>query len=140
MLNQYLILRLISHFIFPVIVIFALYIQLNGEVSPGGGFQAGAIFASAILSIRMIKTGSLKYMDDSKFLTVAAITGVLIYAITGIVCMLLGGNYLDYNSLSSNHITGQHIGIVVIELGVGITVAATMMLIHLIFSNHNAQL
>lgn len=140
MLNKYLILRLISHFIFPVIVIFSIYIQLNGEVSPGGGFQAGAILASTILSLRMIKSNSLQYMDDSKFLTIAAVTGVLIYAVTGLICMLLGGNYLEYNSLSENNITGQHIGIVIIELGVGITVAATMMLIHLIFSNYKSQL
>jgi multicomponent Na+:H+ antiporter subunit B len=41
--------------------------------------------------------------------------------------MLLGGNFLDYSVLSADPVAGQHLGILIIELGVGTTVAATMM-------------
>jgi multicomponent Na+:H+ antiporter subunit B len=48
--------------------------------------------------------------------------------------MLLGGNFLDYSVLASNPLTGQHIGIIIIELGVGITVASVMILLFFTFS------
>ena len=41
--------------------------------------------------------------------------------------MLLGGNFLDYNVLASDPVTGQHIGIILIELGVGLTVTGVLL-------------
>jgi len=35
--------------LFPFLVVFGIYVFLYGHISPGGGFQAGAIFASAFL-------------------------------------------------------------------------------------------
>jgi multicomponent Na+:H+ antiporter subunit B len=52
---------------------------------------------------------------------------VLIYAGVGIVTMVLGYNFLDYNALAHDPVHGQHYGILLVELGVGITVAAVMM-------------
>ena len=48
--------------------------------------------------------------------------------------MLNGGNFLNYSVLAENDITGQHVGIIIIELGVGITVATAMILIFLTFA------
>jgi multicomponent Na+:H+ antiporter subunit B len=59
---------------------------------------------------------------------------VLIYAGTGVATLALGGNFLDYNFLAANPIAGQHVGIIVIELGVGITVSAVMLLIFFTFA------
>jgi multicomponent Na+:H+ antiporter subunit B len=59
--------------------------------------------------------------------------GVLLYAGVGVVTLLLGGNFLDYNVLSADPVAGQHVGILVIELGVGITVASTMILLFYAF-------
>ena len=47
----------------------------------------------------------------------------------GIAGMLLGGNFLDYSVLASDPIAGQHIGIILIELGVGITVTGVLLLV-----------
>ena len=47
----------------------------------------------------------------------------------------MGGNFLDYSVLDphdSSH--GQHLGILIVELGVGITVAAVMVLIFFAFA------
>ena len=55
--------------------------------------------------------------------------GLLLYAGVGVASMLMGGNYLDYNVLSHDPQHGQHLGIFLIELGVGITVAAVMIMI-----------
>ncbi len=65
--------------------------------------------------------------------------GVLIYAGTGVVAMLLGGNFLDYSVLEHNVLReflphGQHLGIQLVEMGVGITVAAVMITIFFAFA------
>jgi len=47
---------------------------------------------------------------------------------------LNGKNFLDYDALSSDPIAGQHLGILLVELGVGITVASVMMIIFFNFA------
>ena len=62
-------------------------------------------------------------------------TGVLVYAGTGVATMLMGGNFLDYDALNAAHpSTGQHYGILVVELGVGMTVAAVMIAVYSTFA------
>ena len=53
--------------------------------------------------------------------------GPLIYVAVGIAGMALGGNFLDYSVLSSNPVTGQQVGIILIEAGVGITVTGVLL-------------
>jgi len=62
-----------------------------------------------------------------------AALGVLIYGGTGIVTMLMGGNFLNYSVLAHDPVHGQHYGILVIEFGVGLTVATVMMLVFYAF-------
>ena len=66
--------------------------------------------------------------------SVAAVTaatsgGVLLYAGTGLVCLLLGANYLDYAVLPLPD--ARSTGMLIIEIGVGITVMAAMVSIFL---------
>jgi len=54
----------------------------------------------------------------------------LLYGGVGVATMILGGNFLDYNQLNPHHPQhGQHLGLLLIELGVGITVNAAMLAI-----------
>ena len=39
------IIRVVTKLIIPYILLFALYVQFHGDFGPGGGFQAGVIFA-----------------------------------------------------------------------------------------------
>ncbi|WP_455218612.1 hypothetical protein, partial [Kaarinaea lacus] len=48
--------------------------------------------------------------------------------------LMLGGKYLEYNVLASTRVGGQHLGIVVVELGVGMTVMSAMLLIFFAFA------
>ncbi len=130
-----LILKVISKFLIPLIMLFALYVQFHGDFGPGGGFQAGVIFSAAfILYTIVFGLDAAKKIIPPGVLKVLASLGVLIYAGTGIAGLILGGNYLEYGVLASNQIAGQHIGILVIELGVGITVASVMMIIFFAFA------
>ena len=132
------ILRETSHLLIPAILLFALYVQFHGDYGPGGGFQAGVIFASGIILYALLhgvkKAERVISLNLSK--TMAAV-GLLLYAGTGVLGIMLGGNYLDYNVLAHEQTHGQHWGIFFIELGVGITVAAVMISIFYAFTKFN---
>ena len=60
-------------------------------------------------------------------LTALVAGGALLYGGVGVAGMLLGGNFLDYSVLSDDPVTGQQIGIILIEFGVGVTVTGVML-------------
>ena len=134
MLTQTSILRVVSKLLIPPIMLFALYVQFHGDFGPGGGFQAGVIFASAFILYALIFG-----VDNARKVAPAWLTrlmlaaGLLLFAGVGVITMLLGGDYLDYSMLSNDPHAGQHLGITLIEFGVGTTVAGAMITIFLIF-------
>ncbi|WP_395341572.1 Na(+)/H(+) antiporter subunit B [Ningiella sp. W23] len=134
-----LVLRVVSKWLSPIIILFALYVQFHGDYSPGGGFQAGVIFSTAILLYALTYglDAALKLIPETP-LRLCASFGVLLYAGVGIASMLMGGNFLNYSVLAEDPIVGQHIGIIVIELGVGITVASVMILLFFTFARRVA--
>ena len=129
------ILRVIAKLLIPFILLYALYVQFHGDFGPGGGFQAGVIFAAAFIlyglvfgvdtSACVIPEGLLRFLIGF---------GLLLYAGVGVVTMLLGADFLDYDVLAHEPAHGQHLGIFLIELGVGITVAAVMFTIFIAFA------
>ena len=130
-----LILRITAKLLIPFIILFALYVQFHGDFGPGGGFQAGVIFSSAFILYTLVYgLETAERIIPIRILKILASLGVLIYAGTGVAGLLLGGQFLNYSVLAEVPITGQHIGIIVIELGVGITVAAVMIMIFFLFS------
>lgn len=130
-----LILKVVSKFLIPLIMLFALYVQFHGDFGPGGGFQAGVIFSAAfILYTLVFGLDAAKKIIPPGLLKILASLGVLIYAGTGVASLMLGGKFLEYNVLASTPVAGQHLGILVIELGVGITVASVMMIIFFAFA------
>lgn len=130
------ILNVVAFFMVPFIILFGLYIQFHGEYTPGGGFQAGIIIASGIIlySILFGVSATLKAIPYPviKFISVL---GILIYCGTGIAGILLGQNFLSYNALSSNGMTGQKFGIFLVEIGVALTVCASMINIYVNFAD-----
>jgi multicomponent Na+:H+ antiporter subunit B len=131
-----LILRFLAKYLFPVIALFALYVQFHGDYGPGGGFQAGVIMSVAFIFYALVfGIETTEKVLPIGVLRIMASTGVLIYAGTGVTTLLMGGNFLDYDILSANPLQGQHIGIMVIEVGVGITVSSVMMMIFYAFTD-----
>ena len=129
------VLRVVSKLLIPVIMLFALYVQFHGDYSPGGGFQAGVIFAAALILYALIYgLDSLDEVCPPRVLELAMVAGVLLYGGTGVLCMALGGNFLDYNVLGHGH-HGQHYGILLVEAGVGIAVASTMTVLYTHFAD-----
>lgn len=130
-----LILRVVSKFLIPLIIMFAFYVQFHGDYGPGGGFQAGVIMSAAIILYSLVfGLDAAEQVIPPTILQVFASIGVLIYAGVGIIALFLGGNYLDYSVLGSTQIAGQHLGILLVELGVGMTVFSVMLIIFFAFA------
>ncbi|MGE0624085.1 MAG: DUF4040 domain-containing protein [Pseudomonadales bacterium] len=134
-LSHHLIPQVVGRLVVPFILLFALYVQFHGEYGPGGGFQAGAIFAAGIILYALIE-GEREALAiiSPRLLMVMMCGGALLYGGVGIVTMLLGGNFLEYDVLASDPVKGQQWGILLIELGVGITVAGVMLAIYHAFA------
>jgi multicomponent Na+:H+ antiporter subunit B len=138
----HLILRVTIKLLFAPILLFAFYVQFHGDYGPGGGFQAGVILAAAfILHALGFGLEQCQRVIPPKWLPVGMALGVLIYAGTGLYTMLFGGNFLDYDVIQpdSHHHAGQHIGIIAVELGVGLAVAATMLQIFYAFAGREPE-
>jgi multicomponent Na+:H+ antiporter subunit B len=132
---RHVVLRVLSKLLIPLIMLFALYVQFHGDYGPGGGFQAGVIFGAAIiLYTLMFGLEAAKKVFRPRVLEFLVAFGLLLYGGVGIVAILEGGNFLDYDVLSHEPIHGQHLGILLVELGVGITVASVMATIFFLFA------
>lgn len=134
------VLRVVSKFILPFIIMFGFYVQFHGEYSPGGGFQAGIIIAAGLILYALIFGSKelLQVIPLYCFQLIAGL-GVLLYGFVGVFAMMVGGNFLEYSVLLANKIAGQHLGIILIELGVGMTVMSVSMLLFLTFARRPSQ-
>ena len=116
----------------PLMQLFALYVLAFGHYSPGGGFQAGVILAATyILTALALGDEALRAKVNPRACLALAAAGVLIYAMTGVVGILAGSDFLDYAALPLpvTAVRARYVGILIIEGGVAIAVAATITLI-----------
>jgi multicomponent Na+:H+ antiporter subunit B len=127
-MNYDLILRVGTKLILPFILLFALYVQFHGDYGPGGGFQAGVIAAGMVILLTVTCGLDLAQRIAPQGLVQRMVPlGVLIYAGTGVMGLLLGKNFLDYSVLAHESAHGHELGIFLVEAGVLITVSGTMI-------------
>ncbi|MEX0693594.1 MAG: Na(+)/H(+) antiporter subunit B [Rhodospirillales bacterium] len=138
-MQQKIILRVVSKLLIPFILLFGLYVQWHGDFGPGGGFQAGVIFASAyVLYALIFGLGTMREALPSWITRLVLSLGVLLYSGVGVICLINGANFLDYYSLSATPKVGQHIGILLVEAGVGMTVFGGIVTIFCAFAGRAA--
>ncbi|MCB9945011.1 MAG: Na(+)/H(+) antiporter subunit B [Geminicoccaceae bacterium] len=135
------ILRVTSKLLIPAIMLFALYVQFHGDFGPGGGFQAGVIFAAAfILHAIIFGIGEARRVAPPWLVRLVLATGVLLYAGVGVASLFMHGNYLDYGALDHHDpVHGQHLGILLVEAGVGLTVTGAMITIFFTFAGYRSS-
>ncbi len=130
-----LIIKTICRILIPFLQLFALYVIAHGHHSPGGGFQGGVILGASfiLMAVSYNLRIALTRMREKTHALLSPI-GVLIYAGTGALCLLLGRNFLDYGALATvlhvDPIAARSYGILIVEIGVGIAVMATMIWIY----------
>ena len=133
---EHLIVRVITKLLVPFILLFALYVQMHGDFGPGGGFQAGVIFATAFIVYAIVfgVQRTIRVLPLNVLMAMMAL-GVVLYAGVGFAALAAGGDFLGYGAFDEHDPAhGQHLGILLVELGVGITVAGVMLAIFLTFA------
>ncbi len=81
-----------SHLLVPLILLLGAYVFINGHLTPGGGFQGGAIIASAILLILL--TDPLYRFSHQLISIVESISGLIFLAL-GVLGIFFAGGFLD---------------------------------------------
>ena len=130
-MKDHIIVRVIARILIPFMQLYALYVIAHGELGPGGGFQGGVIFsASIILYVIAFGMEEVRSRISQKMSDILSSTGALVYATIGLLCILAGGAYLEYDMLPlGTPKLASHLGIYGIEIGIGITVAAVLITI-----------
>jgi len=123
----------LTRVITPIIQLFALYVLIHGHDSPGGGFQAGTLFAASVILpiIAFGIQGSLTVLERRAIILGGI--GILIFAGIGLLPLILGGEFLNYGELPFPGMEAsarRHWGILGIEIGVTMAVAATAVSIY----------
>jgi multicomponent Na+:H+ antiporter subunit B len=149
--DHHVILRVVSKVLIPLIALYALYVQFHGEYSAGGGFQAGVTMAVAIILYSLI-FGINAALDavPAVFARGLAAVGLIIYAGVGFWALVEGGLFLDYYALLAHapvdgevhgpNTHGQHIGIMLIEIGVLFAVSGSMVTIYYAFAGRAPEI
>ena len=125
--QESIIIKTLSRLLAPFIQLFGLYVIMHGHSSPGGGFQGGVILGASFILIA-ISHGKeeINKRFPLKMIYILPSVGVLIYGGIGVLCQLLGANFLDYGILPIDF-EPRGMGMLGIEIGVGITVMAVMV-------------
>ncbi len=76
----------------PVIFLFGIYVFINGHLTPGGGFQGGAIIASGL--VLMLLANPVKKINHNIIRVIESISGFS-FILLGIFGLLLAGGFLD---------------------------------------------
>ena len=134
-MNPNVVLRVVAKLMVPYILLFALYVQFHGDFGPGGGFQAGVIFGAGVILYALIfgLEAARRAAPPALVETLVAL-GILLYLGVGFAALLRGGRFLEYGVLAHDPVDGQHLGILLVEFGVGLTVAAVMISIFFSFA------
>jgi multicomponent Na+:H+ antiporter subunit B len=135
-----LIVLIAARVLIPLIVLFGLYVQFHGDYSPGGGFQAGVIFAAGWILFALVY-GLDRALEAIPLRVMFALMalGALLYCAIGLLGVLLGGRFLDFYPLLEDPHAAQQAGIMLVELGVGVTVACVMMLTFALFARRKRE-
>ncbi|MHC1790578.1 hydrogen gas-evolving membrane-bound hydrogenase subunit E [Solidesulfovibrio sp.] len=124
----------------PFIQIFGLYVLMHGHYSPGGGFQSGVIFAASYVLLAVSQDlRALSRQLAERAAHLLSLSGVLLYFGIGLSGLAGGANFLDYGGLAGilgiSLASGHSLGILLVEIGVGMTVTAALTIIFNLLSS-----
>ena len=113
-----------SQILFPIVILLGAYVFIHGHLTPGGGFQGGAIIATASL-LMLISYRKFK-VNHNTISWIESIAGI-VFVVVGFVGLILGTTFLEnflpvgeLNELLSGGIIG------IIYVAVGFKVAAEL--------------
>jgi multicomponent Na+:H+ antiporter subunit B len=129
------IVRAMTRLLIPLIQLFALYVLCFGQYGPGGGFVGGVMLGTSLI------LGILVFGPESPACLVAKkVThgdgiGLIIFAGVGGLCLIGGGEFLNYSNLEIPWLdtsSRRYLGIFLTQIGVAVDIAVTA--ISIVFS------
>jgi multicomponent Na+:H+ antiporter subunit B len=137
------VIKTICRLLVPFIQLFSLYVLFHGHYSPGGGFQGGVMMGAGFILL-MVTFGlqERRYQISMRALTTLACAGLFTYSGIGALCLIMGGNYLDYSKLPlpiASIPVIRAMGILGIEIGVWLGVMAIMTIIFVGLATYDTE-
>lgn len=113
-MKPYTLLKIVSKILFPFLIVFGIYIIMNGHLSPGGGFQGGVVLATSYILVYFIHEKN--FLDTKRVIKIEKILFVVLI-ISGIIF------YLDIFKFSNIFENYKVVGLVYLNFLIGIKVA-----------------
>ena len=129
------ILQKITALLFPVIVIFGIYVILNGHISPGGGFSGGAIIgAGLILYANAFGFEKLNRFFTEKTYKYVSFGSLTFYCLAKSYSFFTGANHLESGIPLGTAGAILSSGLILpLNICVGLVVACTMYAFYTLF-------
>lgn len=125
--------RVTAAIVAPFIFMFGMYIIIHGHYGPGGGFAGGVFAAVGVVLPRLTLDDSVSYrIIPAAVGPIAGAIGLVIFLAAAIAPMFYGASFLDYGALANTFMDApraRYLGILVVEIGVGVTVFGAMVMI-----------
>ena len=125
----------LGRLLIPLMQLYGLYVLFFGQYGPGGGFVGGVIFGTSMILSILIFGPSASYSNVAQKVVHGDGLGLLIFAGVGGLCLIGGGEFLNYADLEIPGLevaSRRYVGILLAQIGVAVDVAVTA--ISIVFS------
>ncbi len=130
-----LIVRRMGSLLIPLVQIFALYVLFFGQYGPGGGFVAGVMISASLVLGLLVFGENGRSARRARSLLSGDGVGLLVFVAVGGLCLIGGGQYLDYSHApipGLSDASRRFAGILLTQVGVALDVAVAA--ISIVFS------
>lgn len=133
--------RVVCAALSPFILMVGFYIIAHGHYGPGGGFAGGVFLAAGAILPRLTLDDRLAYRLVPTWLGPAgAGVGTLMFLVTATAPLVAGGALLDYAAIEIANVDPariRYLGILVVEIAVGLAVFGAILLIFDVLTGRN---
>lgn len=122
------IVRTLGRIVIPIAQLFGFYVLIFGQHGPGGGFVGGVVLAASMILAILIFGVDAKDSQLAQKVLHGDGVGLLIFAGVGGLCLIGGGQFLNYTNLAIpglDEASRHYVGIMLTQIGVAADVAVT---------------
>jgi multicomponent Na+:H+ antiporter subunit B len=126
--HESLIVRTLGRLLVPLVQLFAVYILFFGQYSPGGGFVAGVMLGASLIFAILVFGPDAPASSLAKKVLHGDGLGLIVFAGVGGLCLIGGGEFLNYANLEVPGLetsARRSLGIVLTQIGVALDIAVT---------------